>query len=224
MNYRPVRLTSVAGKQMEHTIAYLRQVWDKNDWLYEGQRGFRSGYSCESQIITVCPDIADSLDNGDRIDAIIVAFLKPFDLVTHGRLLSKITNSGVDSRVVVWIREFLVVHVQRVRVGQLLQEVRVTSDVPQGSALDPLLFIAYVNDIWRNMASTTRLFAGDCIIYKTFCLDSLYMSTYTCTLAHVHTRMCTRACAHAHVHTHSISLQSSFHPTVCCVIFFRQSL
>jgi len=54
-NYRPVSLTSVVCKQMEHVIAsYLRQVWDKNDWLYEGQHGFRPGYSCESQVITVC--------------------------------------------------------------------------------------------------------------------------------------------------------------------------
>ena len=109
MNYRPVSLTSLVCKQMEHAIAsYLRQVWDKNDWLYEGQHGFRSGYSRESQIITVCQDNADSPDNGDRIGAIIVDFSKAFDLVPHGRLLVKFANSGVDSRIVVWIRDFLV--------------------------------------------------------------------------------------------------------------------
>ena len=64
-NYRPVRLTSIVCKQMEHIIvSYLRHVWDKNGWLYEGQHGFRPGYSCESQVITVYQDIADSLDYG----------------------------------------------------------------------------------------------------------------------------------------------------------------
>ena len=102
---------------MEHVIAsYLRQVWDKNDWLYEGQHGFRPGYSCESQVISVCQDIADSLDNGDNVDAIIVDFSKAFDLVPRGRLLEKISNSGVDTRVAVWIREFLSGRTQRVRV------------------------------------------------------------------------------------------------------------
>jgi hypothetical protein len=94
-NYRPVSLTSVVCKLMEHVIAsYLRKVWNKNDWLCEGQHGFRPGYSCESQVITVCQDIADSLDNGERIGAIIIDFSKAFDLVPHGRLLTKIANSG----------------------------------------------------------------------------------------------------------------------------------
>jgi len=74
---------------------------------------------------------------------------------------------GVDSRVVIWIREFLLGPMQRVRVeGQLSEEVRVTSGVLQGSVLGPLLFLAYVNDIWRNMESTIRLLADDCVIYR----------------------------------------------------------
>jgi hypothetical protein len=65
----------------------------------------------------VCQGIADSLDNGDKIDAIIVDFSKAFDLVPHGQLLNKIANLGVDSRVVVWIREILLGRTQRVKVG-----------------------------------------------------------------------------------------------------------
>ena len=65
------------------------------------------------------------------------------------------------------IGSFLLGRTQRVRVGeQLSAEVRVTSGVPQGSVLGPLLFLAYVNDIWRNMESTIRLCAEDCVIYR----------------------------------------------------------
>ena len=107
-NYRPVSLTSVVCKQMEHVIAsYLRKVWDKNDRLYKVQHGFTSGYFCESQVITVYQDIADTMDNGDMIDAIVIDFSKAFDLVPDDRLLMKIVNSGVDSRVVAWERELL---------------------------------------------------------------------------------------------------------------------
>jgi len=48
--------------------------------------------------------------------------------------------------------------------GQLSEEIRVTSVVLHGSVLGPLLFLAYVNDIWRTSVSTIRLFANDCVI------------------------------------------------------------
>jgi len=52
-------------------------------WLYEGQHGVRPGYSCESQVVTVCHDIAGSLDEGVRTGAIIIDFSNAFDLVPH---------------------------------------------------------------------------------------------------------------------------------------------
>jgi hypothetical protein len=111
VNYKPVSLTSVVCKQMEHIIAgYLRNVWERSGWLYEGQHGFRPGYSCESQIVTVCQDIADALDEGVRTDGIVIDFSKAFD-----RLLMKIAETGVDLRVVVWVKEFLLGRSQRVR-------------------------------------------------------------------------------------------------------------
>ena len=92
-------------------------------WLYEGQHGFRPGYSYESQVVTVCQDIADSLDEGVRTDAIITDFSKAFDLVPHDRLLTKIAATGVDLRAVVCVKEFLLGRLQRVRAdGHLYKE------------------------------------------------------------------------------------------------------
>jgi len=88
----------------------------------------------------VCQDTADSLDEWVGTDVIIINFSKAFDLVPHDWLLMKLAASGVNSRVVVWVREFLVGCIQRVRVGrQISKEVKVTSGVPQGSVLGPLL-------------------------------------------------------------------------------------
>jgi hypothetical protein len=77
--------------------------------------------------------------------------------------LREYANSGLDSRVVVWIRELFLGRTQRFRVGgQLSEEIRVTSGVLRGSVLGPHLFLASVNDICRNIESTSRLFADDC--------------------------------------------------------------
>ena len=90
----------------------------------------------------MCQDITESLDKGVGIDAIIIDFSKAFDLVPHDRLLTKLAASGVDSRAVVWVREFLVGRTQKVRLGgQISKEVKVNSGIPQGSILGPLLFL-----------------------------------------------------------------------------------
>jgi hypothetical protein len=107
---------------------YLRQAFNKNDWLYEG-------YSCEIQVTTACQDVPESSE-------FIIYISKAVELVSHNRLLTKLSPSGVDSMVVVWVRKFLVGRTQRVRVGgQLSKEVKVTSVAPQGRILGPLLFL-----------------------------------------------------------------------------------
>jgi hypothetical protein len=81
-NNRPVSLTSVVTKQMEHVVAsHLGEFWNRKEWLFKGQHGLQPGYSWESPVITVCQDIADSLDNGVRADAIIMDLSMAFDFV-----------------------------------------------------------------------------------------------------------------------------------------------
>jgi hypothetical protein len=78
----------------------MKEISDKEDWIFEGPHGFRPGLSYESQVITICQDIADSLDNGGRIDAIIIDFSKAFDFVPHARRLRKIAAFGMVPGVV----------------------------------------------------------------------------------------------------------------------------
>jgi len=120
-----------------------------------------------AKIFTVCQDIADTLDDGARMEATVIESLKAYSLVPYDRLLIKMAALGMNSRVVMWVREFLLGHLHRVRVGgQLSEEVRVMSGVSQGSILGPFLFLEYINAIWRNLEPTIKLFAGDCIIYR----------------------------------------------------------
>jgi hypothetical protein len=82
-NYRPVSLTSVVSKQMAHVIAlYLGEIWDK-----KGKRKSWPQFSRESQVVTVCQNTADSVDNGDRTRAITTDLSKTSHLVPHDRML-----------------------------------------------------------------------------------------------------------------------------------------
>ena len=85
----------------------------------------------------------DCVYNGDTIDDILFDFSKAFVLVPHDRLPTKIGISGVDSNVDACVRVFCVCRTESVRVGgQLSGEIRITTGVPQGNVLGPLLFLA----------------------------------------------------------------------------------
>jgi hypothetical protein len=91
---------------------------------------------------------------GRKYIEIIYCVMMYYYTVPHDRLLTKLSETGVEWRVVNWIKNFLSGRTQRVRIdGHLSDEVRVHSGVPEGSVLGPLLLLAYVNYIWRNIES-----------------------------------------------------------------------
>ena len=103
-----------------------------------------------------------ALDNKTQIDAILLDFAKAFDKVPHKRLLYEITGNTHN-----WITYFLSNRKQRVSVNGALSDITdVTSGVPQGSVLGPILFLLYINDINENVQSSIRLSADDSIIYR----------------------------------------------------------
>ena len=109
-NYRPISLTSIACKCLEHIINHhVMSHLDRYSILHEEQHGFRKGRSCESQLILTIQDLAKGLDDGSQIDAILLDFSKAFDKVSHQRLLGlcKLNHYGVRGQVLNWITSFL---------------------------------------------------------------------------------------------------------------------
>ena len=98
---------------------------------------------------------------------ILLDFSKAFDSVSHRRLLSKLEFYGIRGRPAAWIKAFLTNRTQVVSVnGSHSNPQPVTSGVPQGSVLGPVLFLFYINDITDNINSQIRLFADDSVIYR----------------------------------------------------------
>ena len=150
--------------------------FDSHSILSDKQHGFKSKHSCESQLIMTVNDLVLSLDNRSQTDMIIMDFSKAFDSIPHNRLLLKLNHLGIQNNLV-WISNFLKHREQRVVVGgEHSTWTDVTSGIPQGMVLGPLLFLAYINDLPSNISSNVRLFADECVIYRQIVNDHDHIS------------------------------------------------
>ena len=95
-NYRPVSLTSLCCKVVDHIIhSQVINHLEANNILVDEQHGFRKRRSCESQLITTVNDLAEGLNNKEQNDAITQDFSKAFDKVLHHRLAMEHTEFGL---------------------------------------------------------------------------------------------------------------------------------
>ena len=166
-NYRPISLTSIFSKFMESIIKdHLMSHLLTNNLLSAYQFGFIPGRSCTTQLLHVLDYFTQHLDNGNPVDVIYLDFQKAFDSVPHQRLIQKLSSFGVHGKVLHWIKDFLRNRTQQVILnGQKSSSIPVTSGVPQGSVLGPLLFTMFVNDIPSVVLSPTFMFADDTKIF-----------------------------------------------------------
>lgn len=168
-NYRPIALTSHIIKIMEKIIVKSMSIYlEENNILNNDQHGFRVGRSCLSQLLSHHEKILIGLENKKDMDVIYLDFAKAFDKVDHGILLHKLRDSGISGKLGKWLHCFLVNRQQSVAVSGVVSKPSiVTSGVPQGSVLGPLLFLLHISDINKLVKySTVSSFADDTRILK----------------------------------------------------------
>jgi len=167
-NYRPVSLTSIVCKVFERIIRdELVNHMESNELFTKQQHGFRQKHSCVTQLLEVTDDWYNILDEGGNIDSIYLDFRKAFDTVPHKRLKNKINSYGIRGRLLTWIVDFLSQRTQSVKVGnQVSSKTAVTSGIPQGSVLGPVLFLVFINDITSVVNCVVKLFADDTKLYS----------------------------------------------------------
>ena len=158
------------GKLLERLInqAIMTHLSHHN-LINDAQHGLLPKRSCHTNLLLYLELLTSCIDKGLDIDVLCLDFEKAFDKVPDKRLLKKVQAHGVCGKVYSWIENWLMDRKkfkQRVKINSSYSGWnKVTSGVPQGSILEPTLFLMYINDI-ENLNSTVLKFADDTKVMK----------------------------------------------------------
>lgn len=173
-NYRPIACIPLPGKILEKCIfAQFYSFIELNHLITDAQYGFRNNCGTQLAVAKLLDDICENINNDNSCLLTYTDLKKAFDTVHHDKVIFKLeTNYFLSSSGTSLFRKYLTNRHQKVIVNnKLSSSLLMTTGVPQGSCLGPLLFLAYINDITTVIHnSSVLLFADDTILFH--CVES----------------------------------------------------
>ena len=175
-NYRPVSLLSVVSKILERFVhRELLLKCNELNILPDSQHGFLPKRSCQSNLLTTYDYLTSHIDGGVPCDMIFLDFKKAFDSVSHTKLIDKLYVFKLPQTIISWVHSYLFARRQRVCLrGSNSSWSYITSGVPQGSVLGPLLFNIFISDLPKCIISQNCSYADDLkLFYPSFLSNTI---------------------------------------------------
>ena len=148
-NYRPVSCLTAASKVLEKAVCQqLTRFIEIHKLLPNSQHGFRSGRSTMTALSSMQKNWIKNAEEGLMTGVLVWDLSAAFDTLDVGLFLKKLSLYGADELTLSWFRSFLTERTQRVRIGSSLSNaLTLTSGVPHGGILSPIVFTLYTADM-----------------------------------------------------------------------------
>ena len=148
-NYRLISVLPVLSKILEKAVHLQLYIFlESNNLLYDCQFGFRKVRSTKLATTLFCDKIRKEMDKCRLVGSIFLDLSKAFDTIGHEILLEKLIRFGVCGPELAWFTDYLFNRLQLIEINNITSDKQsITSSVPQGSILGPLMFIIFFNDL-----------------------------------------------------------------------------
>lgn len=168
---RPISILPTLSKVLEREVeCQLRDHLTHFHLLPETQSGFRPMHSCETALLNITDDILRGSDQKKVTVLVLVDFTKAFDTINHEILFAVLGSMGLSAGAVNFFRSYLKNRTQRVKIDNSVSApLQVSSGVPQGSILGPLLYTLYTSDFEKTAEHCQmHFYADDTQLYLSF--------------------------------------------------------
>ena len=166
-NYRSISILSCPGKLLEK-IMCIRLTDKLEPVISSCQHAYLKGRSTTTNLLEFVSNTIVNMEDGFQVDALYLDFKKAFDSINHDLLLAKLRKYDVDHDTIGWLRSYLSGRNQQVRInGVVSTAVPVTSGVPQGSHIGPILFVFFLEDLVQHLGvSSCSVYADDMKLHR----------------------------------------------------------